>query len=261
MKERKNVSYTYDKINTKDLCVDELYQRDVDPKRIARIVKNYDPCLVNPVKVSFRDNKYYIFDGRHTSVAERSIKAKGGNVDVECKVFTGLTRLDEMELFVAQNGESSPVNANDKYRALLNFGDPDVCGMVKAAERAGVRVDFTRGTAHNKITAIRTLMRIYLQMPIEQFVDMLTVLRQAWAGIPDSFGQEMLKGMQQFYANYYGDFKQADLIRSLSKVVPIQIIREGKGLGASSNAATTYARIILRVYNMGRSTKRLADRL
>lgn len=261
MKERKNVTYTYMQINTKDLCVDELYQRDVDPRKIARIVKNYDPCLVNPIKVSFRDNKYYVFDGRHTSVAEKSVKAKGKNVDVECKVFNGLSRLDEMELFVSQNGESSAVNANDKFRALMNFGDPDVVGMVKAAERAGVRVDFTRGIAHNKVTAIRTLMKLYLQMPTDQFIDMLSVLRQAWAGIPESFGREMLNGMQQFYANYYGDFNSKDLIKSLSKVAPIQIVREGKSLGASTQAATTYARIILRVYNTGRSAKRLADRL
>lgn len=261
MKERRNVTHQYVTLNTKDLTVDELYQRDVDPRKIARITKNYDPCLVNAPKVSYRDGKYYIFDGRHTCAAEKAVRGKGRNVDVECKVFSGLSRLDEMELFVEQNGESSAVSANDKFRALKNFGDPDVVGMCNAAERAGVRVDFTTGKALNKVTAVRTLMRIYLRMPTEQFVDMLTVIRTAWSGIPEGFGQEILKGMEQFYANYYGDFKSENLIKSLSKIAPIQIVREGKALGAAQTSGTVYARIILRVYNLGRSANRLADRI
>ena len=259
MKERKNVTYEYKRINTKELIVDSLYQRDIDPKRIVRMTKAYDPCLVNAVKVSFRDGRYYIFDGQHTSVLEKTVRGKGKDVVVDCKVFSGLSRLDEMELFVKQNGESAAVSVAAKMRALYNFGDKDVIGMVQAAQCAGVRVDFTRGAAPNKVTAYSTLMKCYLSAPREQYIDMLSVLRQAWNGIPDSFCREMLIGMEKFYQTYFGKFNPKDLIKSMSKIAPVQIIREGKSIGAASTTASVYARLILRAYNSGRTTKRLED--
>jgi len=260
-KDRSNVTREVKKLNTKDLAVDELYQREVDPKKIGRMVKNYDPCLVNFIKVSFRDGKYYIFDGRHTSVLEKTVRGKGQDVPVACLVFKGLTRLDEMELFIAQNGEATPVSVNSKLKALYNFGDPDVTGMVGAAQCAGVRVDFTKGQAMNKVTAISTLLKLYMKMPRAEYIDMLSTIREAWQGIPDSFCREILGGMERFYSAYSGKFNPKDLAKSLSKVAPVQIVREGKSIGAAATTATSYARIILRTYNSGRTTKRLPDEL
>lgn len=258
MNDRKNVTYEYRKMNTKELMVDDLYQRKIDPKRIARMVKNYDPCLVNAIKVSYRDGKYYIFDGRHTSVMEKTVRGKGKDVVVDCKVFTGLTRLDEMELFVAQNGESAVVPVLAKLRALYNFGDPDVTGMVGAAQCAGVRVDFTNGQATNKVTAVGTLLKIYMRNPRDQYIDMLSMIRNAWQGVPDSFVREILTGVELFYNKYFGEFNTKDLSKSLSKVATVQIVREGKSIGT---AAANYARVILRIYNTGRTKHRLEDRL
>ncbi len=265
MKLRKNVTWEYRKMNTKELAIDTAYQRDLDKKKIERMAKKYDACLVNAIKVSHRDGKYFIFDGQHTAILEKKVRNKGNDVMVDVKVFEGLTRLDEMELFVEQNGEATGVNANDKLKALWNFGDPDVTGMVNAAQCAGVRVDFTRSQAINKVNAVSTLLRVYLRFQKDnkgdQFIDMLYVLRSAWDGIPDSFQRELLLGMEKFYQAYYGEFQTKDLIKNLSKVTPNYIVREGKNVGASSGATTTYARVILKEYNNRRSAKRLEDKL
>lgn len=261
MKDRKNVTWEYRTLNTKELLIDDLYQRDVDPKRLMRMVKDYDPCLTNTVKVSRRDGKYYVFDGQHTISMLKAVKAKGNDTTVDCKVFHGLTRLDEMELFVAQNGISSPVSTIAKYRALYNFGDKDVCGMVKAAAEAGVKVDFKPGPASFKCVAVSTLMKTYLSMPYQEFVDMLLVLGKAWNGIPESFSAEILNGMCAFYKTYAGRFTNVNLVKSLKRVLPVQIVREGKSIGATRSSSAAYARIILRVYNTNRTTNRLADEL
>lgn len=49
-----------------EINVDILYQRMIDTNRVARMVKQFNPNLVNPPKVSFRDGKYWVFDGQHT---------------------------------------------------------------------------------------------------------------------------------------------------------------------------------------------------
>lgn len=261
MRRRNNVTSEYKKLNTKELCLDKAYQRELDKKRVDRIVRKYDPCLVNAIKVSARDGKYFIFDGQHTAVAEKAIKNGGKDTVVECKVFHGLTRLDEMELFVAQNGESAAVNINAKFKALYNFGDKDVIGMVKGAECAGVRVDFSKAQAINKCIALSTLMKCYLKLDREQYIDMLSTIKMAWGGVPESFCREILLGMKKFYEVYYGEFKSRELAKSLSKISPVQIPREGKAIGAATLTETVYARIILHTYNGGRSKNRLDDKL
>lgn len=260
MKQRKNVSYEYKNLSTKDLLVDELYQRDIDPKRLMRMVKKYDPCLVNAIKVSFRDGKYWVYDGRHTMAMLQSIFGKGKDTIVECKVFSGLTRFDEMELFIAQNGESSPVSTNAKLRALYKFGDKDVVGMVEAAHDAGVKVDFTQGQGVNKCVAPRTLLKLYMSMERDVFVEMLKTIRLTWDGIPDSYTREMLNGVGHFFKTYWGRFNTKEFAKSCKRVLPIAIIREGKSYNASATSLT-YARIILRIYNNNRSKNRLPDEL
>ena len=44
----------------------EHYQREIKNERVKRIVKDFDERIANEPKVSYRDGKYYVFDGQHT---------------------------------------------------------------------------------------------------------------------------------------------------------------------------------------------------
>ena len=48
-----------------------LYQRATDIKRVNEIAKNFDERIANEPKVSFRDGKYFVFDGQHTLLARK----------------------------------------------------------------------------------------------------------------------------------------------------------------------------------------------
>lgn len=247
-------------LNTRDLCVNPKAQRELNKTKVNRIVNNFNPLLVNPIKVSFRNGKYWVFDGQNTMAA---LKVRAGNKDcsVKCKIYYGLTELDEANLFIEQNGYSTNVSTADKLRVLYNYGDESVRDMVKAAELAGVRVDFTKGQAYFKVTAVQTLYKCYQMLTREQFIDMLATIRSTWLGIPESFSKEILNGMTKFYLSYWNEFKNKDLAKSLSKIPPAAIVREGRGFGAASSTSTVYARAILRQYNNNRSTHRLEDKL
>lgn len=60
-------------LNTRLLCSDSSYQRKIDEKRVQKIVREFKPSLVNLIKVSFRNERYYIFDGQHRVDAETGI--------------------------------------------------------------------------------------------------------------------------------------------------------------------------------------------
>lgn len=257
-KENIGHSFEYKWIPVRALDVDDLYQRQIKDPRIKNIVKHWNPDLVNPPKVSLRaDGSMYIFDGQHTAVAYKI--HEGEDSQILCKVYRGLTWQEEVELFLAQEGpDKRSLTTNERLRAMYNSNNEQVRSMVKAAELAGVRVDFGTSQAINKVTAISTLFKVYKRLSREQYIDMLIVLREAWGGSPEGFSRELLVGMADFFKAYYTQFKLKDLVKSLSKVSPVQIVREGKSIGTASS---TYARIILRVYNSGRSTNRLPDLL
>lgn len=253
-----NTNYEYKQVNTRDIFVDELYQRNLNQTKISRILKDFNPCLINACKVSLRDGKLWVFDGQHTIAA---LKKKNGGRDciVDCKVFYGLTRLDECNLFIAQNGASSPVQANEKMRAMYNNGDKDVINMVRICEKIGLKIDFRVNKAQNRVIALAALSRSYLALDHNQFADMMDVIHTAWDGASDSLTAEILTGMTKFYAAYYGEFNRKRLISRLSKINPTVIVRDGKVL--TDGGGTKYAKVILNVYNQNSSSGKLSDKL
>lgn len=248
----------YKKLNTKFLFVDELYQRSLDTRRVNKIVKEFDQNLVNPVKVSFRDGKYWVIDGHHTMAAQI---VKNGNKDllIDCKVFYGMTWLDEVNYFLSQNGNlARTVNINDKLRAMKNAGDPDVTNMVKLAERAGFIIDFKGSKGQNKIIALSTLSKAYSGLTPDEYFDYLCILKRTWGGAPDSLSREILQGFFIFYKTYKGKFNAKNFVNRLKKVAPYELIRDGHA--SSAPGASKYARQILGRYNYN-ARDRLPDLL
>ena len=255
MKPEKN--YEYKDINTKLLCVDPLYQRKVDMRRVAQMNKDFRPEIVDPIKVSFREGKYWIFDGQHTAELLK-LRNRGNDLPVECKVFYGLTWLDECELFLLQRGISRAVGVEDKYKARFNRGDKDVVAIVNIAQDLGIRVDFTKTKGNNRICALTTLDRIFTGLGDDDYREMLSIIRDAWDGDATSFSAEILKGMYIFFKTYKGQFNKKRLISQLHSVSPTVIIREGKA--STSPGFSKYARQILNAYNF-RTKIRLPDLL
>lgn len=243
-------------IKPSEINVDPLYQRALDSNRVTRMAKQFNPNIINPPKVSFRDGKYWVFDGQHTIALWRQIH-KGADKQIECRVFYGMTWLDESELFCLQNGIDRDPTTNDKLRAAYNAGNPDVVDMVRLSNIAGVTVDFVKSEAQCRCVATATLFKSYKALDRTAFVDMLTVIMKAWDGDPDSLSQYIISGMSKFYQTYYGRFKQDDLLTTLKKVSPSYIIREGRDL--SGSAQNRYFRVVLREYNKKRTKRRLDD--
>ena len=252
-----SIQFEYKELNTRDIRVDKDYQRNLDNTKVQKIVKNYDPRLVNPPKVSFRDGHYFVFDGQHT-LAALIRRNKGRDLPVKCKVYYGLTKIDEMELFIRQNGESSPVSVAEKFRALYKGGDPEITNMVRACEYAGVVCDFTNSRARNKCVCYRTMYKYYKLLGTSRFVTMMTVIRETWNGDGESFSNEIISGYGELFLLYSDMLDIKRLIKKLSGITCNEIIREGRiGLAPGGKK---FARIILRQYNNGLKSRGLEDR-
>src|SRR5699024_6847392 len=82
-------------INSKMLEVPRgTYQRELNIHRVRKIAAAFDIRLLNQPKVSYRNGRYYVFDGQHTIAA---LKLTNGAKDtmIRCHVYRGLSESDE----------------------------------------------------------------------------------------------------------------------------------------------------------------------
>lgn len=236
--------------------IDPLYQRRLDTNRVNRIAKEFNGDLFNEPKVSYRDGQFWVFNGQHSIAAWR--KYYGENKPVQCKVYKGMTWLEECEAFIAQNGISVDPTTNDKLSAALEARRPDVVGMVGGAELAGFRVSFKNSKATpNTICAASALFKAFLRLGAEQYIDMLTAIRDAWEGDPDAVCSQIINAMALFYKTYKDNFRREDLVNSLKRITPAAIIRNGRNVGVKNG----FAREIVKQYNVKRKYRLNIDEL
>lgn len=70
------------------------YQRDQKLRQINDISKDFDERVANEPKVSYRDGRYFVFDGQHT-IAARVHRNGGDPLPILCKVYFGMTEKEE----------------------------------------------------------------------------------------------------------------------------------------------------------------------
>ncbi len=230
---------------------DPLYQRELDAKRAKKIADEFDGDLFNEPKVSYRDGLYWCFNGQH-SIAGWKFYHNNQDKPVNCKVFKGMTWLDECDAFVKQNGISKDPTTNQKLKAAYNSKDPDVVDMVTKAQLCGFVVDFVASKTPSRIVCTSALLRAYKSLGSIVYLDMLTAIKEAWFGDMDAVSKQIITGMTAFYKTYYGNFKQDELIKSLRRITPAEIIRNGKSF---TNRSNTYAREIAKTYNNKRKNR------
>lgn len=261
----KHFKIAHQKINTKDLIPHPVAQREFVKSHGDKLAKKFNWNEFDPISVSFRDGKFWVIDGQHRLYAIKK-NAGGKDVTILCRVFYGMTELDEADYFLQKGKIVKQLTNADVRKVEFNIGEPDVVGMVRGAEKAGWIVDFKTKWAKDRITSIASLLACYKALPDEQYVDMLSTLKAAWDSDKDAVGGMMLKGMAMFYQTYYGKFDSKELAKSLNRVSPVVVLRDGHALktvsGASGRgivAGRPYARAILNLYNVKRRTNRLDD--
>lgn len=250
-------NFTYRMINSQDIVSDDSYQRPVDYRRVKKIVSGFNPQLVNPIKVSKRDGKYYVFDGQHTL---RALVLRNDEKDlpVECKVYENLTKEQEAKLFSEQNGFSKGVDINAKLKALYVAGDVNIIELKSGIEKAGFIFDFSNSKGNRKIVCCRTVYDIYRKSSIETLQKVLQIIMEAWGGESDSIRKEIISGVYLFHVKYEGEYDERTLVDKLRKTAAVKIVRDGSASISGGNKR--FARQILNIYNKGGRTRKLDDR-
>ena len=237
-------------LNSSRLELDYSYQRPTEPERVRSIVSQFDPALVNLLKVSVRDGHYYVFDGGHTLAALRTVN---GNKDfpVLCKIYYGLTYEEEAVLFAKQQGNAKKVGIPYKLRALEAAGDLEAVDFLERTRRSGFEITpGARTVRDGTITAVKRAYDAYKQLGPDRYEKMMRLVKETWNGEAWSVGQSMLGGLSDFYRTYGDSIREHRFVSKLAGVSRTAIDREASGYYGVS-ATVAHALAIGKFYNRG----------
>ncbi len=233
-------------LNNKDLQINPKIQRRLSPIRVSKIVKNYSSLIANPIKVSFRDGQYYIFDGMHTRTATSIVKGTD-DFPILCRVYHNLTEEDEARLFSEQFGYSEAVPMAYRLRALEVAKDPEVLDFLKVTRDSGFTISLGSYSARNgNIAAVCAAFYAYRNLGASGYGLMLKTLLKTWVGENWSISRNMLGGMARFMTMY--EFKPNSFVKVFREVSYEEIRMEAlRFTGMTKEGA--YATALAEIYD------------
>ena len=180
----------------------------------------------------------------------RNWKEVGGeDLPIRCKVFYGLSELDEAILFAQQTGASAQLTAGARLRALVYGRDPDALAFLKATESVGLRLDYNQDRGKHRIGCVGTAYGIYKKVGEEIYKEGMQHIVDAWEGAPDSLRFEILQGVVFFVDLYHAEYDSKRLVKQLRKYEPLTIYREGRSMGVNMAGHKKYMYQVYRMYN------------
>jgi hypothetical protein len=226
------MSVKYRKVPVSDLIVDDRYQRDLDERRVRKIVNEFDPALFGTLEVSHRNGVSAVFDGQHRLVAAAEL----GHESVPCLVHTGLSPEDEAVLFVQLQRERKGISAVQRFRARLFSGDEIAQEIAAIVDEAGFTISdqssADAGRTHS-IKGVQTLERLYHRGVLS---GALGIIREVWYGDDKSTDAGFIEGVG-LLLEQYGSRLDDDAFERLRAVPPIVVIRRAVGREAGAGGS------------------------
>lgn len=232
-----------------------LYQRATDIKRVNEIAKNFDERIANEPKVSFRDGKYFVFDGQHTLLA-RVKRNKGNHLPVLCKVYFDLSAEEEAKLFAAQTGISSRLKSGERLRAKAFSNDKVSLDFIEANESLGINVSLSNSKGEYRIRCVSAAFKEFQKVGTENYCEAMKIICEAWDGKPSSFYVPVIVGICRFVNLYEGYYKHDKLVRDLMGVEPKTFIKEAES-GEDLIGVNCYVNWLYKRYNSTTTGKKL----
>jgi hypothetical protein len=233
----------FEKIPIKNLVSDQKYQRKLSPSHIQRMAQNFDLRQVNPVKVSRRDGKNYVFNGQHTIECVAAVSASS-ETPVWCMVYDDLEYAQEADIFANQQKYVRALSPYDVFMGNVEAGNDEQLMIKDLVESCGLQV--ASGRKQGGVCALATLEYIYRHYGFQVLQHTLHLCIGTWEGEPDSLSANMLRGVSRLVAAF-GDSMKDDVFKEkVGKDTARKIGRYAKERGAG---ALSYAEVMLDIYN------------
>jgi hypothetical protein len=201
------------------LFADPVYQRDLDPKRVTKMIHDFDQRLVGVLEVSARaDGRFAILDGQHRWAAICQAHPYGTNAHLACQIHTGLTVEEEAHLYYELDTKRKNLSWWERWRARRGTGDPAVLAIEEVLTRHNLQVH--PSAIDGNLRATKAIETIVTQLGELQMLDnVLVVLTSAYGRAFDAFDGALMQGVALVLGNY--DLDELDLDRLVTQLTDI----------------------------------------
>lgn len=186
---------------------EKIVQRALRYRRVVDMANNWEPTHLGQCTVSERPNgDLILLDGQHRRAAIVLRQARDEEVQgtLNCRVWAGLTREEEANMFLGLNNTAVPTPL-DKFVVLDTAGDESVKKINDIVRRYGVKVSHQPGKS--TIQAVKTLVAVMDESEkIEadpNLIDAtLQVISNAWELEGSALKGAVVQGIAWFIAEY-----------------------------------------------------------
>lgn len=239
-----------------ELIVDPNVQRSLDRARAARIADELDMNAIGVITVSRRPNgTYHVVDGQHRVEA---IRLAGGDGErVQCRIFEGLTVMEEAHLFRLLNN-TTRLMAIDKFKVRVVEGEPVAVFISDALARHGWKVELQ--SAGQSFSAVAAAERIYNRDKdaVERTISTIT---RAWGHTNAGVDGRIFEGLGLVFARYGSAVDDSDLVERLARYAggPARLLGNARGMKDLLRVTVVagVAEVIVELYNVRRKTRAL----
>jgi len=233
----------FEQIPIKNLVSNQKYQRNLSQRHIDRTVKNFDLYQINPVKVSRRNGKNYVFNGQHTI---EMIAAVSGSRDtpVWCMVYDDLEYMHEADIFANQQKFVKKLSAYEIFVANIEADSDNQIIVKKIVESCGLKITSTR--CLGGICAVTCLEQIFENHGYHVLDRTLKLVVNTWEGDMVSLAANMIRGIAYLVVVFGDSLRDEAFAERVGSISAREIVRTAKDRRAGSLG---YAEALLNVYN------------
>lgn len=191
-------------------------QRELLPSRVDKITSaGFDPELMGYPVASYRDDHYWIIDGRARIEAVRVwLGSDWKSQAVQCRVFLGLTQEHEAEIFLELN-DFTQVSAFSKFKNAVTANRSVETDINRIVAGHGLVVS-REASRDDSVACVSAMIRVYRRGGPEVFGQALRVTRDAY-GKP-GLEAVVIDGLGLLCTRYNGQLVEAEAIRKLGEV-------------------------------------------
>ncbi len=190
------------------------YQRPLRDDRVMDIALSFDWDQFTPVicaHVPKHFDRFYVLDGQHHWAAAQLVH--GDTVVVPIQVVRADTYERRAQLFDLLNGERRAVGNVHRFGVRLTWGEEEAAAIGRTVEALGFTLRFDHATLKaGEIAATGALQRMYDLGGEQAIVEVLSILKDAWALHPDAYRASMIEGLFSFVWRYHGEYLRDRLL-------------------------------------------------
>lgn len=238
--------------------VTEEYQRVLNMRNVAGIIKHFDPAKLGVLVVSHRkDGTYAVLDGQHRLTALRQL----GYASTNCIVLEGMSIREEADYFRRQNENKQTLRIADTFNASVWAEDEESVQIKQLMDK----YNFRHGKSGQPmcICAIGALQQIIRQFGTDALELTLASIAATWPRDTTILRREMLAGLGEFWKRYAHVVTVTQFETRMQLKIPMDLYQEvrrrtqGKatpGTAFSKSIRFTTCAVLVDAYNKGLRT-------